>query len=259
VGYERPIRVALVCAIAAVLCAPVASAQDPLLDEFSKCELWYQALDQPGSTIVACDQAQLDHFIASGLTDPGPGGARVDGPEGRVDIDQVPVTYSSEDPRGLRRVRVTGSGSATGVYAMAFDPRGVIRAATFAPTALPKDTPLRVTWNRSTAALIGPDGKAVVTAPVQTRHVARFRMLAMPRGVRAHRTGSRAVISWRARPGLVYGITSGPSFGAARSNFLVFRTSEHRVTVRLPKGHRWIGVRAYSNDAFSRIVRVRVR
>src|SRR4051794_19964144 len=98
-GYGRVVLlVMLLSAIAALSLPQLGLAQDSVLDEFRDCSVWYQELDQPGATLVACDQAQLDRFIASGLTDGGKGGAQFDGPERRV--NEVPSVYSTEDPRG---------------------------------------------------------------------------------------------------------------------------------------------------------------
>ncbi|HEX6712222.1 MAG TPA: hypothetical protein VF066_02515 [Thermoleophilaceae bacterium] len=252
----RLIRTALVAATAVLLCAPAATlAQDPLLDEFAHCEDWYQEPDQPGSTLVACDQAQLDRFIASGLTDPGPGGARIDGPEGPK--DPVPSVYWSEDPLGLRYTRVVGSGSVTGVYAAAFGTNGVMHHATFVPFVLPKDVRLRFRWTNAAATLTTSAGDVLATAPVDSWRGSPFHMLSRPKRVRAHRRGNKVAISWIGAPRERYDLLSGETRGSV-SNRLV-QTAAQRVVLRLPKGHRWIGVRALRGYRFSRIVRIRVR
>jgi hypothetical protein len=155
-------------------------------------------------------------------------------------------------------VRITGSGSPTAVYATAFDPVGVMRAATFAPTELPGGTPLRFTWNASTAALVEPDGNVVATAPVEIDRVLPFRMLPTPKGVHVHRSGSTVLVSWIGRRGTFYNVSSGATPGTALWDVRV-QTPRDRAAVRLPKGHHWIGVRAIRGTTFSRIVRVRVR
>jgi hypothetical protein len=235
--------------------------QDPLLDEFAHCEDWYQAPDQPGITVVACDQAQLDRFIASGLTDPGPGGARIDGPDGHS--DDVPSTYSSEDTRGLRKVRIIGRGTQVGVYAAAFGVDGVMREATFAPTTLPRRVPLHVRWRGPAAELFSAGGDLLATAPVTTTRGSPFPMLPLPRAVHARRNGQDVVVTWLARPRTSYTVTSGPTRGRAHWDTVTFvrdgQTGRRRITVRLPKGDRWIGVRAVRDSVFSRLVATQVR
>lgn len=254
-GYARLVVAGL---LAVALIAPSAGAaqNDPLLDEFSHCSDWFQALDQPGASIVACDQAQLDRFIASGLTDGGKGGARFDGPEG-ADAG-VPAVYSTQDPRGLRAVTITGSGSPTTVFATSFSPSGVRRTTTFPETALPDGVRLHLAWNDSGAGLITADGRTVASAPVQTVHGHRFRMLPQPRGLRARRVGERVEISWTGRPGTVYRLFAGRTYKEALSNVVVFQTAKHRVVVRAPASKRWIGLKALKGESFSQTVRTRV-
>jgi hypothetical protein len=87
---------------------------DPLVDAFAHCGDWYQPPTQPGIVVVACDQEQLDRYVASGLTDPGRGGARLSGPGGAA--NGVPSVYANDDAAALDRVGVTGGGTAAGVY-----------------------------------------------------------------------------------------------------------------------------------------------
>lgn len=256
--HRRLTRTALAAATAALLCAPTATlAEDPLLDEFAHCADWYQEPDQPGSTLVACDQAQLDRFMASGLTDPGPGGARIEGPEGHADPAPPPSVYSSEDPLALRYARVVGSGSETGVYAAALGTNGVMHHATFAPVVLPKGVRLRFRWTNTTATLTTSAGDVLATAPVESRRGSPFHMLPRPKRVRAHRQGSKVAISWIGAPRESYDVLSGETRGSV-GNRLV-QTGKQHVVLQLPKRHRWIGVRAVRDESFSRIVRVRVR
>jgi hypothetical protein len=233
-----------------------AGTQDPLVDAFSRCEDWYQAPTQPGVELVACDQQQLDHFIASGLTDPGPGGARIAGPYGRS--DQVPAVYSDEDPNGLRRVRVIGSGGRTGLYAAAFWPNGVSRRATFPATALPDGVPLRISWDRDTAQLLSPTGGRVATAQARTSFGKPFPMLPLPRQVHLRRVHGGVALTWRAAADTVYDVTSGATRAAARAHALVQvregQAGRRRVVVRPERGDRWIGVRAIRGSTFSRTV-----
>jgi hypothetical protein len=235
--------------------------QDPLLDEFAHCEDWYQAPDQPGLTVVACDQAQLDRFIASGLTDPGAGGALVAGPE-RHD-HSVPSVYWSEDPRVLAKVRVIGSGSQTGVYAAVFGADGVMRTATFAPLMLPKGMPLGVRWRGPAAELFSADGHVLAMAPIASTQGSRFAMLPLPRAVHARRAGDAVVITWLARRRTSYTIESGRDRGAAGTRPVTYvrdgPTGRRRIVVRLPRGDRWVGVRAVRDTTFSRLVATPVR
>jgi hypothetical protein len=238
-----------------------AAEQDPLVDAFSRCEYWYQPPTQPGLEVVACDQQQLDHFIASGLTDPGPGGARIAGPYGRP--DDVPAVYSTEDPNGLRPVRVTGSGSPTGLYVEAFWPSGVRRTATFAPTALPDGVPLRVVWDRTSARLLSPAGEEVAAAEARTTIGSRFPMLPPPRQVHVRRAHGGVAVTWRAAADSAYDITSGATRGAARAHALIQvpegPAGRRRVVVRPERGDRWIGLRAIRGSTFSPTVTHRLR
>jgi hypothetical protein len=251
-------------ALAAALFAHGAVAQiptDEVVDQFAQCPDWYQEPTQPGTIVVACDQNQLDHFIALGLTDPGPGGARIDGPDGHD--NSVPAGYTSEDPRALPSVRITGSGSPTAVYVATFGVSGVRHSATFAATALPRGVRLQVRWFGGSAALIAPDGHRVATAPLETVHGSPFRMLPRPRGVHARRQGAMVVVSWLARRGISYQIGSGRDRRSAATSEVQFVEAgcagRRRIAVRLPKGHTWIAVRALHDSTFSRLAPTRVR
>ena len=245
-----------VCLLAASVVAAGsawAGEQDPLVDAFSRCEDWYQGRTQPGLEVVACDQGQLDHFIASGLTDPGPGGARIAGPYGRA--DDVPGVYSTEDPNGLRSVRVTGSGSPTGLYVDAFWPSGERRTATFPATALPNGVRLHLSWDRERAQLVSPDGGQVATTQVRTSFGEPFAMLPRPRQVHVRRVPGGFAVSWRAAADIGYAVTSGATRGAARAHSLVQvregQAGRRRVVVRPERGDRWIGLWAYRKYLFS--------
>jgi hypothetical protein len=241
--------------------APAANAQehDPLLDEFAHCEEWYQQPTQPGTEVVACDQAQLDHFMASGLTDPGPGGVAVSGPDRRAD-DGVPAVYSSEDPYAFRRVRITGSGTSAGVFVSTLGVDGTWRSATFAPVALPKSEPLHVTRSAGSAQLRTRSGAVLASAPLEVRHGSAFHMLRRPRGVHVRRVGEQVRVSWMARPRTGYRITCGATRGAAGVRELAYSdygpAGRRAVTLDLPAGDRWIGIRAVHRYTFSRMVAV---
>lgn len=249
----------LVGSVVAAGSAP-ALAQDPLVDAFSRCKYWYEAPTQPGLVVVACDQRQLDHFIASDLTDPGPGGARIAGPYGRS--DGVPAVYSTEDPNGLRRVRVTGSGHRTGLYVAALGTDGVRRTATFPATALPERVRLRVSWDRERAQLLSPTGRQVATAKVRTSLGSSFPMLPRPRQVHVRPVRDGVAVTWLAAAHTVYAVTSGVARGAARSHSLVQvregPAGRRRVVVRPVRGDRWIGVWAIRDSTFSRTVTLRL-
>jgi hypothetical protein len=250
---------ALLCAL--VVAAPAAHAQeqDPLLHEFAHCEDWYQQRTQPGTEVVACDQAQLDHFMASGLTDPGPGGVAVSGPD-RPAHDGVPAVYSSEEPYAFRRVRITGSGTSAGVFVSTLGVDGTRRSATFAPVALPKGEPLHVTRTAAGAQLRTRSGAVLASASLEVEHGSAFHMLRRPRGVHVRRVGDRVRVSWIARARTGYRITSGSTRGSAGRQELAYsddgRSGRRAVTVDLPAGHRWVGVRAVHLYTFSRMVAV---
>jgi hypothetical protein len=253
---------ALCLLVASVLAPGSASAvaQDPLVDAFSHCKDWYQWQTQPGLEVVACDQAQLDHFIASGLTAPGPGGARIAGPYGRA--NDVPAVYSTEDPNGLRSVRVTGGGSPTGLYVDAFWPSGERRRATFPATVLPRGVRLHVSWNRERAQLVSPDGRPVATTQVRTSFDEPFAMLPRPRQVHVRRVHGGVAVSWDAAADTVYGLTSGVTRGGAGAHSFTQvqegQAGRRRVVVRPGSGDHWIGVRAIRGSTFSRMVTLRL-
>jgi hypothetical protein len=254
--------VAMFLLVASVGAARSASAaqQDPLVDEFSRCKYWYQPLTQPGTTVVACDQRQLDHFIASGLTDPGPGGARIAGPYGRS--DEVPGVYSTEDPNGLRRVRIIGGGRRTGLYVNAFWTHGERRTATFPATVLPHGLRLRVSWDRKRAQLLSPTGRRLATAPVRTSFGKPFAMLQRPRQVHVRRVRGGVAVTWRAAADTGYAVASGATRGGAHAHSLADVREGHAgrrwVVVRPERGDQWIGVRAIRDSTFSRIVTARL-
>jgi hypothetical protein len=237
------------------------SGQDPLLDEFAHCEDWYQQPTQPGTTVVACDQAQLDHFMASGLTDPGPGGARLDGPDGHD--DGVPSVYTSEDPNGLRHVRVTGSGSEAGLYVAALGVDGSMRTATLAPTTLPRGSKLEVRWNGANAELRAPDGRVLARATVTTVRGSRFPMLALPKALHAQRSGRRVVVTWRARSRTSYAVSVGADRARAGTRKVQFvragRATRHRLVLRLRQRDRWVGLRAIRGSVTSRLAVAKIR
>jgi hypothetical protein len=192
--------------------------------------------------------------------DPGPGGAVVAGPDGRS--NDVPSVYSTEDPRGLQAVRVTGSGSSAGVYAAALGVDGTLKTATFPATALPQGTQLHVVWDGTTAKLLSPAGRMIAVARVTTAHGSRFPVVAGPRGVKARRVGRRVVVSWRAKVQTSYSLSAGASRAAAGARLLKTqargRAGRRRVVVRLRKAERWVGVRALKGSARSRIVAAKV-
>jgi hypothetical protein len=240
-----------------------AAAQIPdeeLIDEFAQCADWYQSPDQPGTTVVACDQAQLDRFIASGLTDPGPGGARIDGQD---DHDRgVPTVYRSEDPRGLRSVRITGSGSQVGIYVATLGIDGVLRETTFPATTLPKGVPLEVRRERGSARVVTPSGQVLASAAITATRGERFPMLPRPHGLHARRDGERIVVSWLAAPRTDYKITSGTSRAGAGVHVHTYvtagRPGRRRVELRLPQREDWVGLSAIRGSTTSRMVVARV-
>jgi len=71
------------------------------------------------------------------------------------------------------------------------------------------------------------------------------------------------VLLWRAAAHTGYLVTSGPTRGAARMHELKWVSAAsagaRRIVVRLPAGHRWIGLRAVKGSTTSRIVARRVR
>jgi hypothetical protein len=261
---RRIIRVALGLAFAVLLAVPGAWGQIPheeLMDEFAHCADWYQAPDQPGTSVVTCDQEQLDHFMASGLTDPGPGGARIDGPDGRE--HGAPAVYTSEVPYDLPKVRIIGSGSMTGAYVATLGYDGVLREATFPATTLPNQVRLQVRRMPGTAKLVTASGDVIATAPLMTTRLSRFHVLPLPKGVHARRIGAQVVVSWLARPRTGYKISAGPTRGAAGVYVIRYVSAgaggRRRASVSLPKSNRWIGVRALGSDATSRLAPTRIR
>jgi hypothetical protein len=250
--------VALSLLVASVVASGSTSAlgQDPVADAFTRCKYWYEAPTQPGLVVVACDQRQLDRFIASDLTDPGEGGARIAGPYGRP--DGVPAVYATEDPDGLGRVRVTGSGHRTGLYVAAFGEDGMRRTATFPATALPNGVRLRVSWDGERAQLVSPSGRQVAAAKVRTVLGPPFPMLPRPRQVAIRAVDGRIAVTWLAAEDTVYAVGSGATRGGARSHSLVQvregRAGRRRVVVRPERGDRWIGVWAIRDSTFSRTV-----
>ncbi|HYZ29776.1 MAG TPA: hypothetical protein VE570_12005 [Thermoleophilaceae bacterium] len=234
---------------------------DPLVNEFASCDSWYEAPEQPGLTVVACDQAQLDHFIASQLTDPGPGGATLRGPAG-ADSSGVPTVYADDDPGRLAGVRVTGSGRATGVYVGQMGWDGSLLEATFPSVALPDGEAVRLRRAGETMQLLGRDGRILEEVALQTTKFNSFTRIQPARGVRvATHGGNRATVSWRARRGLAYHVNAAPTPGMnTRLPIQVKPRRSGRVSVRirLEPSDRWIAVTAFRASARSPAVEVRI-
>jgi hypothetical protein len=239
---------------AAGLLLAAALAGNPLIEAFARCDSWYQAPTQPGLTVVACDQAQLDHFIESELTHPGPGGAALRGPAGRVS-GEVPAVYFDERPGRLERVTVTGRGTATGLYVSWLGWDGSLREATFSDVVLPTAQPRHLARAGGALRLLGRDGPVLARAALRTTRLGPFERVPLPRNVRVRpeRRG-RATVTWRARRGLGYTVSAaaqrdlkirqGVSVHPARSGSV-------SVRIRLRPSHRWVAVRAFSDSAMS--------
>jgi hypothetical protein len=171
--------------------------------------------------------------------------------------------YSSEDPRGLPSVRVSGSGSSAGVYAATLGVDGTLRTATFPATTLPQGTALHVQWNGATAQLVSPGGHVIATAVVTTRHGSRFAVLPTPRALKARRVGRQVTVSWLGAAATSYSVSSGTSPAGAGAHLLKSikrgAAGRRRVVVRAHKGDRWIGLRAIKGSTTSRMVTAQVR
>jgi hypothetical protein len=149
------------------------------------------------------------------------------------------------------------------VYAATLGVNGVMRTATFPPTTLPQGAHLQVRWDGDTAQLVSASGRVIATAPATIKRGAPFRMLRAPKGVHARRLGRRVAVAWLARARTGYTITSGQSRGAAGTHLLksvrAGASGRRRMTIRLPRGDRWVGVRALRGSTTSRMVPSRVR
>lgn len=101
---------------------------------FDDCADWQQR-PTSGGYLVACDDADLRRFFASGLEDPGSTGLRIDGPQ-RARGPTVPAVYRSADVRELEQATITADRPvAPIVYASAFRGNRAL-AARFAHVAL---------------------------------------------------------------------------------------------------------------------------
>jgi hypothetical protein len=158
--------------------AQLSAGGDPLIDEFSRCELWAQPPTQPGATIVACDQKQLDAFIAAGLTGDGGGGPSIVTPD--KTIRDIPATYSSDDASKLGTVSVvgTGAGAAASVYAARLAVDGTLEEAAFPAADLPRGERLVVRFHGAVAELVTAREGRVIGSVVSKRvALGKFRMV----------------------------------------------------------------------------------
>jgi hypothetical protein len=221
---------------------------DPLVDAAASCESWYQPPDQAGIVVIACDQAQLDHFVSSGLTDPGPGGATLSGPGG-ADNSSVPTVYADDDPARLGQLTVTGRGSATAIYVAQRTWDGRLLEATLSGVSLPQGEPLQVRVVDGAMELAGKDGRVLTRAALQVTQSRAATRVPQATRVRVRSHGLRRVtVSWRARRGLLYDVAAAPTRSPNGRRVLKqlksTRNGRVQVRVQVRRSDRWIALTA---------------
>lgn len=168
-------RVAVLTILALALSPAAVQAQDdPLVEDSLRCESWYQSRSQPGTEVVACDQAQLTAFGESGLTRAPRGGAELTGPGDSTGTGTPPNVYHDDDPTRLARVRVIGRGTATAVFVTRFDRQGLLMEALLGPVTLPDGVHLTVALAPEGAVLERADtGEDLASAPTEVTRLER--------------------------------------------------------------------------------------
>jgi hypothetical protein len=242
---------------------PGVTTGDPLVDAASGCDSWYQPPGQPGIVAIACDQAQLDHFVQSGLTDPGPGGAAFSGPGG-ADNSSVPTVYADDDPGRLGQLTVTGRGSATAVYVAQRTRNSRLLEATLSGVSLPDGEPLQVRVVDGAMELVGTDGRVLARSALRVTRFRAATRVPRARGVRVRSRGrGRVTVSWRARRGLLYDLaaapTRSPNGRRVLRQFRSIRDRRVRVRLRVRRSDRWIAITAGTEYAAAPAVLVRLR
>ena len=240
-----------------------ASTGDPLVDAAARCGSWYQPPEQPGIVVIACDQTQLDHFVASGLTDPGPGGATLNGPGG-ADNSSVPTVYADDDPSRLARLTITGRGTATAIYVAQQRWGGRLLQATLSGVPLPQGEPLHVRVVNGAMELVGTDGRVLTRSALQIARSPAATRVPRAKGVRVRSRGrGRVTVTWKAQRGLLYDIAAAPTRSSNGRRLLrqLRSTRDGRVQVSLGvrRSDRWIAVTAGTEYAAAPAVLVRLR
>lgn len=213
---------------------------------------------------MACDEAILDRFFASGLSDPGPAHLRLEAPGQPADTDP-PAIATSADAGIVGRVRIKADRRAEPtVYAAERRADGTLLEARFAKAAIEPGAVARVTRSDHLWRLVDSSGR--VLSARQPR-VLRRAEPPRPAGVSVGRDGRRARIRWRIRDA---GSRATTFYVAAAATRRGLRTSP-RIVGRLPSagagpyvkvvpvgGSRYLEVRAYDRgrERGSRAVRI---
>jgi len=217
---------------------------DPLLEAFSSCDDWLQAPTQPGLVVVACDQAQLDRFIASGLTDPGPGGAEIRGPGSSS--TEVPAVYSGHQGERMADVRIKGSGAMTQLYVARLAPNGTLLEATLPGAVLPRGAHLRLREKAGRTELVTQDRRTLASVVTRHRKLSATPVVQLPKRLQVSRQGSAVRVAWQGQRGVSYVIGAGSNRAAAKRHVArrVAPASSGRYAARIPvrRGYRWIAV-----------------